>query len=725
MRRFLLACLFMVGSVAIHAKKDPPPVPEEKPYVWPDLPTAQELEKAKRLPAPNGLVVLERKMSARVGGGTSKDDFVRILVVSEEGAGHASFSFSPGQFFEVKKLEGRTLPPGGGAPIPLEDSRDIKKIEATFLEGGDPLYTSLKVAFPAPTVGAILDLHYVVDDRYGVGLDFGFGTFIFRLLARYSSFVEPIPFGSLSTLKSEFRLTACGLSSGSRWHLITCGDKGGVCSISSPSEGEYLVKVGPISVEREPKAAPPQSQRIPTILCYLFEIDDEIPADWPKPSKAVLSVGPKGHVQGISFSEKDAVGLWWIHKIREQLDEAREFLSKPGKAKYDELQELAPAALSVPERVCRLYDHAQKTMSKNPDGWGGESLADAIRNGAGDGDQVSLYFKYLLDRAGIPNTLLFVSDRGTPQFSPFIRSASLYGFVLGVQVDATGLVYLPGEAGLDCGALPVDRQEALVLSFASAGELLPSYTGNGEAGADLWMQEAIFDLDFTGNGKGKSSITATGSRSFPFRNWWAGKRRLQERKDRATLKKEDPAELQAKMSSKLAGLLPPLPAGLTLQGLELAKEDGRASAPLRIQAEAQFKRLGRASGPQWTLPAFPLLYPDVGEAPKAGRKQPVWNSVGGRRRFDCRLLCPPGAKLIQLPEGRSLDAGEGMRASVSLTASEEGGRLVLHSIVDYEIPLLVGVDRLSEYQKFLDALWALSAEVCLIGVPQDKSLDEM
>jgi hypothetical protein len=157
---WLAACFLASVALAGFAKS------KDEPFQWPALPDEAARKSASCLKNDGGLVILERRtkidmhpwMSERPG--VQCDDFVRFLVVSQDGIRNASIPAKLESGCTLEKIEGRSIAPDGSVTV-LDEKKDVERVEVTRLGDGESLQSKATVHFPAPQVGSVLDLHYV------------------------------------------------------------------------------------------------------------------------------------------------------------------------------------------------------------------------------------------------------------------------------------------------------------------------------------------------------------------------------------------------------------------------------------------------------------------------------------------------------------------------------------------------------------------------------------
>src|SRR6185436_10683600 len=97
------------------------------------------------------------------------------------------------------------------------------------------------------------------------------------------------------------------------------------------------------------------------------------------------------------------------------------FFRRSGKGEDEkDLAEIAPPDLAWQERARRLYDHARRRVRPDPGAHRGKSLEEILKAGRGASEDLTLYYRLLLERAGVPSRLVLALNRRLAPYQPFL-----------------------------------------------------------------------------------------------------------------------------------------------------------------------------------------------------------------------------------------------------------------------------------------------------------------
>ncbi|MEM9388413.1 MAG: DUF3857 domain-containing protein [Pseudomonadota bacterium] len=384
-----------------------------------------------------GVVVLSHEMHieafARDGREyTEEFHHLRYLVLDAVGATevaqHVFFS-ADDESYEVLALEGQTIA-DDGTVIPLDEQRDVQLLDARDGDGASTL--SLRsVNFPRVTPGAILDL------AYRTRVD---GIQPIRLVRLERDFPTRDLTLRVRTVSDDNR----------RWVPTRIGSLPPSATATLTSQMDLLLQAQNVPAKRLEPFAPPDVRRGLAVALTL----DEVPAQawrdhlllWTEQPPQITGDQATGRLGDTAM----ALDRWALQQTpaRSELADLDRLISDHlGPAMIDEgrflrrtrraedaraVARLAPPTLEWHERAERLFDHARSrlrvdTASSNT------TLDRALRSGYAGPGEVSLYYQYLLDKAGIRNHQALLLSRDGLPFSPALGSLGLYAPLFVVQ----------------------------------------------------------------------------------------------------------------------------------------------------------------------------------------------------------------------------------------------------------------------------------------------------
>jgi len=107
---------------------------------------------------------------------------------------------------------------------------------------------------------------------------------------------------------------------------------------------------------------------------------------------------------------------------------------------------IAPPDLPWKERARRLYKYARSRVKPDPKAEPAKSLDDILKTGRASGFDITLYTRFLVERAGMRARLVLALSRNLPPFQPFLPFP-VFGPRLLVEVGAGGEEPLYLDAG--------------------------------------------------------------------------------------------------------------------------------------------------------------------------------------------------------------------------------------------------------------------------------------
>ncbi|MFH1177725.1 MAG: hypothetical protein V1750_09990 [Acidobacteriota bacterium] len=702
-----LALISVVSSAAALAK-------DKAPYQWPAPPEPGAIEKAKAMKSESGLVIVERHCTIVLHSydalpmGTTREELIRFLVVSEDGVRNASVEVNGDPEAKIAYVEGRTVAPDGTV-TEVTEAHDINRVDVASFK--KKIVTSLAtVSFPAPAIGSLLDLHFQTTTE---------GPMI--------SFVLPLGYSATPSLAMDFDVTIKGGFQGIGWAALTIGDTQGVTRLEYNGTGPLRVHVKPFKPARRLPFDPPAHQLEPTLLCYL----DLTSVRVKDPAAGVafqvaFDVNTRGRIVGVTFPS-DSHREYWGKYLADDTKQNAEFLRRAGTAAALDVAAAAPADLPVEERVARLYRLAQEKMVYNPDAESISTLADMMRKGMRERWQGTLLLSYLLTRAGIPHQLGVVANRYEVRFSPVVRNEYLFSFekVIMLAAETKELFLMPGILGLPFACLPVGYQDSVAFFPKSEKDVTYVFTPFNASGPDATTCRYDLELDTAGDLAGTMTVIETGIPSLPFFGWnlYREFRKAHPNKDDkkagATGEKEKQADLDRAIGDEME-----VPGNkLQLDEFRLVSSPRTSAQPLELSCKARGKGMAQPAQDTWLLYASPVLAGYVSPFTDERRRTPVWYYQSGHMITEGDITLPAGASVVELPPPVELGGPGGAKATCKVEQAEKDGRTIIRTRLELDHPLVVGTESYAAFRTFQAELVRLSQQRCIIRMPAGQELE--
>lgn len=384
-----------------------------------------------------GVVVLSHEMRieafARDGEEyTEEFHHLRYLVLDAMGAAEVSqhvFFSADDESYEVVSLDGQTIA-DDGTVIPLDEQRDVQLLDAR--DGAGLSTLSLRsVNFPRVAPGAILDLAY----RTRVA-----GIQPLKLVRLERDFPT-------RDLTLRIRMVS---DDDRRWVPTRIGSLPPSATATLTSQMELLLEAEEVPAKRVEPFAPPDVRRGLALALTLEEVP---PGAWQE--HLLLWAGQAPQITGDQAtgqlgSTARALDGWALQQtpapaelievdrlVRDHLGEGmkseRRFLGRTRRAEDARtVAALAPPTLPWHERAELLFDHARSRLRVDAAS-SNTTLDRALRSGYAGPGEVTLYYQYLLDQAGIRNhQALLLSRNGLP-FSQALGALAPYDPLFVVQ----------------------------------------------------------------------------------------------------------------------------------------------------------------------------------------------------------------------------------------------------------------------------------------------------
>lgn len=690
-----------------------------KPFSWPQKPTPEVVQTALKMKSDSGLVILERKCTVHLRSCFAepyliqKEEFLRFLVLNEVGVTHSKINLAVDEGASIILVEGRTVSPLGEI-TPLDRDRDVTIARVRGKREWFNWDIGGTARFPAPSVGALLDLHFICEATPAYPPYYYGQTLLYDLT---------------STLKADFEVHIEGgaPAATSRWSMLSFGMGQGGCKLQAlPNRQGFSASMGTFVLDGWEPDSPPAYHLSPYVLCFVDFSDPEITGNGVHGSERVMTWDSRGQIQGIEFPAGDPSTKWWQNYFEEFHKYVREFLKWDGRASEIRVSDIAPETLSLEERARRLYSCAQSTVRWNPDAERNATLKEAIRQGANDNWQATLCYSYLLKKANIPHAVGFVANRYAMRYSPVAMNGGLYDFQVAVILELEKdhpLLLQPGEISLEFGCSPFERQEALVFLSHPEGTLRAFYSPPNPPDKDLLLWKYALEMDNSGGASGSVTLEEHGAVAHGFKRWYLLRELHHKNPKVAKQEKSSEQDMRQELADEVEAAFT-LPGGhFTASGRELVRCGPAVDSPLVMQGSIVGKNIGTSSGGRWLVAANPLMLGFGGRYNQKSRMNPIWNRSAGKRVAEGELLLPPGATVVELPSPQEVKGPNGIIARYQVERVERGGRILLKSRMEYELPLIVGRDQYASYRNYLDAVARLGEDRCIVGIPQEKVLE--
>ncbi len=683
---------------------------EDKPYAWPAGPDPAAIEKARAVYSRTGLVILERRCELTLGlfSGVTREEFVRFLVLNEAGAKSASVSVNDHTRTRVTVIEARSIAPGGTV-TQVDPKKDIHTAEVAIYKAKAALASVATVDFPAPVPGAVLDLHFIT--RYD-------GWTIF--------YADPVTFGQHPALKTDFVIRASGGFPGTQWSVSLLGGRAGMGRLEKKPDQSVEASFGPLLPPKEEPCSVPYTQRDTTLLLYLRWVADDAKVLKEKVGYH-FDVDTRGRPAGIDWAtvpNKD----WWLGYLKKSKEAVDQFLKHPGRAKDVVTEIVAPASLPLEERADRLYRYVQSAVKYNPGLGRDATLGDVARHGEQVPWQGTLYFAYLLQRAGIPHECVLVADRWQIRFNPALTNDYIYGFTNAVFVDIPGKgrrFYMPGHLSLPPGCLEDGYQDSVALWRANDKEISVAFTPLNPPGADRteYAYEATLAAD--GSLAGKLVIQKWGTEAEPFVEWHREREyKLAHPKREDKKNKVSPEERQREFDKRLREEATVPGTHLDITNVAVDALPASSAEPLKLSCTFTAKSMGQpAQSGTWLVFGLPLAagYESPFTAPS--RETAVWFQDAGRTVMDGTVTLPAGAKVVDVPGLLQFGGPDGDVLRTDVEAGSKDGAPAIHSHLEFDRPVIVGTDKYAVWKAFESVLVSRAESRCVVSWPSAKVLE--
>jgi hypothetical protein len=677
---------------------------KEKAFAWPVLPSASTLKKDMGLKSKSGLVALTKLCKINIKSyptsppGVRRDEFVRMLVVNEDGVRQASIDLNDDPDAKIESIQARTVAPDGTITKADPDT-DIHKTQ--LKKGQDKVFGELaSVNFPRPEIGAILDVHFVTI-REGL----------------ISALIEPVAYANTTMLDTTFRIDIHGGVLGYGWSVLILGDDGTTSEIKREKGGTVTLHILPFSPNPDEPISVPYYKNHSVLLCYINFADTVARASWN------YGVDPEGRISNFRWPKDDTSKFWDDFFKRFKLRN-HDFLKHAGRAKKVDVEKLAPPQLPVEERVRRLYDYVQSQVTYNPNARRDDTLSALVKRGYSAPWKATLYLSYLLDRAHITNNPCLVDDRYSLRFSPIIRNPYVYHFgqVVMVEIPQKGRVLLmPGDFSMPYRCLPAAYQGSLAFWADQKGELHSAYTSMNPPGKDRIAYHYDVLLSPDGSLKGKIDLNEAGAPARSFR-WWQKKRDY--RRDHPSKKDKTSAlEKKKKVQERLKSEMSLPGTKLVMSDFSAGKVPQSSSASSEVSCKVQGESFASPMQDKWLVYVDPLMVGFTNPFTAVDRQTPIWYRRGGHVTLDGLVRLPKGSTIVDVPNPVSVQGPDHTRITFSVRAVEKDGTPAIQTRLEYDQPYIIGSNRYQAWKIYEDELAKLAGSRCVVTLPAQGELE--
>jgi len=676
---------------------------KEKPFAWPDIPGPASLKKDMGLKSKSGLVVLTKRCRIDIKSylaspqGVRRDEFVRFLVINEDGVRGAMIALNDDPDAKIESIDARTVAPDGTVTKADPDT-DIHKAEVKA--GNDKVFGDLAtVNFPAPKLGAILDLHFVTFKEGAVG-----------------SLLEPIGYPDTPMLDTTFEIKIKGGIPHYGWSILVLGNDGTESQLGRGKDGRIHVHISPFTPNPDEPLSLPYHKNHSVLLCYI----NFAGVNGPKMREATswqYKVDTRGRMENF-FWRKDGFTKWWADYFKKDARGNRDFLKHDGRAGKVDVSSVAPSSLPVEQRIKRLYDYVQSHVTYKPDAEGVKSLSSLVKHGFSRPWKATLYLSYLLDRAHISNTPCLVVNRYYLRFSPIILNPYLYNFGQAVMVDVPGkgrVFLMPGNLPLPCACLPAAYQNSLAFWTDHQGAIHSAYTSADPAAEDVMAYHYDVRLSPGGSLEGKADLGEQGAPGRSFR-WWqidnAYRRAHPKKKDKTSaLEKKKKTKKRLKSEMSLPG------SKLVMSDFSAGKVPSSSSASSEVSCKVQGEGFASPLQDKWLVYVDPLMVGFTNPFTAEKRETPIWYEKGGHVTMDGLVRLPKGSTIVDVPKPVSVQGPDRTRMTFSVTAVEKDGIPAIQTHLEYDQPYIIGSDRYQAWKIYEDELAKLAGSRCVVSFP--------
>lgn len=705
LRRTIVSIIIFFIPIFAIAKKD-------KPYEWPAMPQKADILKPMHFTSRTGLIVLKREVNLQLDRvtGETHEEFIRILVQNEKGVHNATADVSGRRGSTLNVVEARTVKPDGTILKAIKE-KDIHLVKVGNLKKKTQQPVIAKINFPGVVKGSILDLHFIIKHD---------GISIF--------WISQVTYGDSPSLETKYKMRVNVAFPGTHWSVNLLGGRAGMGRLSKGGSHVINASFGPLVPHEEEPDSNPFYQRETTLLLHI-NFDNKTYSARKRASRS-FKTDPRGRLRNFSWK---GVSLedWWHDYFKDSLDQSNKFIKHHGKAGAERVNSIAPVSLPLKERLKRLYEYTQQQIKYNPDAENVDDLKALVRKGQNSSWQGTLYFYYLLKSAGIKCRDVFIADRYSIRFTPFIANRYIYGFNTAVMVDVPGeekQFFMPGNLGLPFGCIPSEYQDSLafwVSDNKKDSNIGFCYTPLDKKDADQTIYNFEATLGSSGEVSGNLTLSERGAPAEPFLNWYRYRQfRIRNPKKHSKKKRLSKQERQDQLEKHLRWETEVPGEDLDFTNHKLKTFPDKSSDPLEITCSFTGKNIAKkVQGSQWLIYAFPTMAGYTSPFTDSHRETPIWYDDGGRIIIEGTIKLPAGARILDIPQPSVFSGPIKTQIKTSVKKIEKDGVPALHVRMEYDRPLIVGYDKYMPWKTFQTFLMKAASTRILVSMPEAEEFE--
>ena len=423
-------------------------------YPWPPLPDQATRQKASQLPAPRGVVLLQREVQLTIRSlgfepfGVAEEQFLRFLVTSSGKPELESVDLTGEAEAKVTWVEGRTVLPDGEV-FQLDEARDVERVTVRSGKAKEVLASQARVRFPHVTPGAVLDLHFKLERP---GWVWAYGM--------------PVTWPGIPALEAHYLVTLKWTSSPWTpvgWAVLALGPAKGLVQPTDRQDTMGVTLRNEVSQPAERRSVPGPHE-LPTVLAVmtltgLRQVAAKGTFSLP------LTVDDWGRVSGdfVTYPEETR---YYRAFLQQELKKAKEFVGRGWSLGRDKLDSFYVPHAPLEERLRACYQFVQSQLTWRPAAREVDSLSKLLKKGMSSTDQGTFAFAALLEQLHIPHRLGWVANRYSYRFTPLIHNEYLFDLTPVVVVEKGAgdpWVLMAGDLALPFATLPLSYQHSVVL----------------------------------------------------------------------------------------------------------------------------------------------------------------------------------------------------------------------------------------------------------------------
>ena len=596
------------------------------------IPVTQQDLKYSEVPGAPGTAAVQLYYANYIDDGARYEfEYHRIKVLNESGKARADVEIRVDPGSSLEALKARTIHPDGSI---VEFTG--KPFEKTVIKGRGFKWIAKTFTLPDVTVGSIIEYRY--------------------RLTNYSSDLWVLQH-DLYTVHEKFSFHPAQTEAGLSWVGMNLNNR-------APVRGTlgWEMEADNMPAFEEEASMPPADNYKPTINFFYVRQDiNSVDKYWQEVGKE------------INKSVEEFIGN--RKEVREAAMQAIGSEADPEK-KLQKLYERAQQVRNLSYERERSGQEMKREKIK-----GNENLADLMKHGYGDYEDVTAFFVGMARAAGFDATMLFVSNRSNSFFSKQLLTVRhLGGRIALVKVDGKDVFLQPGVPYCPYGVLRWFNTSTEALRADKKGGTfltIPAQTSE----RSMTKRTANMTLDADGNLKGTIVVDFQGQEAL--------EHRLDARERDDAGKKKD---LEDEMKQWL-------PAGAKV---ELASADGWTSLdkPLSATFKVEVSAYSSAAGKRVLFPSM-LFVPTTKHAfEHAARKYPVYYPYAFTEHDRVTIQLPSGFSLENTPTNHDLGIDYAHFQAMNVS---DGKQLVSERLLQFNA-IFVPVNQYDELKTFMSKI---------------------